>query len=124
MAIPELLHRLLSAAGPSGVEDAPLAVWREAASRFAEVREDPLGGLIAVPAGDGPLVALVAHVDEIGFIVTHLTEHGLLCVGSVGGWRPETLVAQRVRIATRDGVVDGVCCRAQRAARKRATASR
>ena len=43
MAAPELLRRLLTAPGPSGREAAATAVWREAASDFAEVSGDALG---------------------------------------------------------------------------------
>jgi endoglucanase len=50
----------------------------------------------------------VAHVDEIGMIVTHVDDDGFCAVASVGGWRPETLVGQRVRIFTRAGEVCGV----------------
>ena len=56
MPIPELLRKLLTAPGPSGYETAPAAVWREAASAFAEVSSDPLGSSVArvgVPTGHG-----------------------------------------------------------------------
>ena len=44
---PDLLHALLVAPGPSGHEDEPAAVWREAASAFAEVTSDTLGSSFA-----------------------------------------------------------------------------
>jgi endoglucanase len=109
VAIPELLQRLLAAPAPSGDETAALAAWRAIAEEFADVRADALGGLVALPRGGaGPLVALAAHVDEIGFIVTHVGDDGFCAVSSVGGWRPETLVGQRVRIFARGGEVRGV----------------
>jgi len=51
MAVPELLRRLLTAPGPSGYETPATAVWREAASEFAEVTGDPLGSSVARVAG-------------------------------------------------------------------------
>ena len=58
--------------------------------------------------GDGPSVAVVGHVDEIGLIVHHIDDKGFLWFTGVGGWDPIILVGQRVEIATRDGVVPGV----------------
>jgi endoglucanase len=62
-----------------------------------------------VPAtGDGPSVAVIGHIDEIGLIVHHIDDDGFLWFTGVGGWDPVILVGQRVEIATRDGIVPGV----------------
>ncbi len=58
--------------------------------------------------GDGPFVAVVGHIDEIGLIVHHIDDDGFLWFTGVGGWDPIILVGQRVEIATRDGAVPGV----------------
>ena len=110
MAIPDLLLALLRAAGPSGHEEPAARVWRDAASAFAEVHGDTLGTSFArVRAGEGaPTLALVGHIDEIGFAVTSIGENGLLSYTTIGGLSAETLVGQRVRIAGRDGEVRGV----------------
>jgi putative aminopeptidase FrvX len=108
--VPEVLRRLLTAAGPSGYEQAPAAVFREACSEFAEVTSDSVGSTVArVPGtGDGPTLAIVGHIDEIGLIVHHIDDDGFLWFTSVGGWDPVILVGQRLEIMTRDGVVPGV----------------
>jgi endoglucanase len=112
MALPETLGRLLTAAGPSGYEQAPAAVFREAAAAFAEVTYDSVGSTVArVPArppGGGRSVAVVGHIDEIGLIVHHIDDNGYLWFTGVGGWDPIILVGQRVSIATRSGPVPGV----------------
>jgi endoglucanase len=110
MPLPESLRRLLTAAGPSGYEQAPAAVFREAAAGFADVAADSVGSTVArVPGtGGGPVVAVVGHIDEIGLIVHHIDDQGFLWFTNVGGWDPIILVGQRVEIATRDGVVPGV----------------
>jgi endoglucanase len=110
MPLPDTLHRLLTAAGPSGYEQAPAAVFREAAARFADVSSDSVGSTVArVPGtGDGAVVAVVGHVDEIGLIVHHIDDDGFLWFTPVGGWDPIILVGQRVEVVTRDGVVPGV----------------
>src|SRR3712207_4295036 len=110
MAVPESLLKLLTAAGPSGYEQAPAAVFREAASAFAEVTHDSVGSTVARVPGTagGRSVAVVGHIDEIGLIVHHIDDDGFLWFTGVGGWDPVVLVGQRVEIATRDGVVVGV----------------
>src|SRR3954452_582198 len=111
MPLPDTLRKLLTAAGPSGYEQAPAAVFREAAAAFAEVVSyDSVGSTVARVPGtaDGPVVAVVGHVDEIGLIVHHIDDDGFLWFTGVGGWDPIVLVGQRVEIATRGGVIPGV----------------
>ena len=47
MATPELLTALLTASGPSGHEEEPARIWRDAASAFAKVTSDTLGSSFA-----------------------------------------------------------------------------
>src|SRR6266545_2888631 len=106
---PELLRNLLGAPGPSGYEGPASEVWREAAS-FAEVTSDSLGSSVA-RIGDPdahPLFAIVGHIDEIGLVLTHVDEKGFLYFAPIGGWDPQILLGQRVRIQSKDGPVAGV----------------
>jgi putative aminopeptidase FrvX len=59
-------------------------------------------------AGGLPKVMLSGHIDEIGLMVTHIDEKGLLRFTGVGGWDPQVLVGQRVRLQTENGEVVGV----------------
>ncbi len=113
MAAPELLTALLAAPGPSGHEQEPARVWREAASAFAEVSSDTLGTSFArVRAGaDAPTLAIVGHIDEIGVVVTNIEEQGLLSFTTIGGISPEMLYGQRVELLTRAGRVPGAISR-------------
>jgi putative aminopeptidase FrvX len=105
----EFLKRLLSTPGPSGNEGAAAKVWREEAGGFAEVGGDRMGNSFAtLNPGGSPRVMLSGHIDEIGMMVTHVDENGLLRFTGVGGWDPQVLVGQRVRIQARDGEVMGV----------------
>ncbi|MCA1688147.1 MAG: M42 family metallopeptidase [Actinobacteria bacterium] len=105
----EFLKRLLSTPGPSGNEGAAAKVWREEAEKFAEVRGDRMGNSFAtIGAGGSPRVMLSGHIDEIGLMITHIDDKGLLRFTGVGGWDPQVLVGQRVRIQTSDGEVSGV----------------
>ena len=105
----EFLKKLLSTPGPSGNEGAAANIWREEAKGFAEVRGDRMGNSFAtLNAGGLPKVMLSGHIDEIGLMVTHIDEKGLLRFTGVGGWDPQVLVGQRVRLQTESGEVVGV----------------
>jgi putative aminopeptidase FrvX len=114
--VPEVLREMLLARGPSGFETAPAAVWRAAASSFAEVSTDLLGTPLALVAARGKERArtpprrllVMGHIDEIGLIVTHIDDDGYLWFGEVGGWDAQILVGQRVVLDTRQGPVKGV----------------
>jgi putative aminopeptidase FrvX len=111
MATPELLHALITAAGPSGHESAPAKVWREGCATFSDdVRGDVVGSSMARIPGTagGPTLAVIGHIDEIGVHVSHIDDEGYLHFGEVGGWDPIVLVGQRVQIAARGGDVMGV----------------
>jgi endoglucanase len=109
VAVPPLLDALLAAAGPSGHEEEPARIWREAASAFAEVTSDTLGTSFArVRAGSGaPTLALVGHIDEIGVAITNVESDGLLSFVTIGGISPEALHGQRIELLTRGGRVTG-----------------
>lgn len=110
MAVPALLHTLLTTPGPSGDEAAPATAWRASAEAFAEVSADHVGSSVARVAGTagGPLLAVVGHIDEIGLIVTHIGDDGFVYFRGVGGWDWQILVGQRVEVAARGGPVPGV----------------
>ncbi len=112
--VPRALLDLLGARGPSGYENAPAEVWREAARAFAEVRTDIVGTPLALVAPrhgyDTPArrLLVMGHIDEIGLIVTHIDDQGYLWFREVGGWDAQILVGQRIVLDTRDGPVRGV----------------
>lgn len=58
-----------------------------------EVRVDNIGNVIALKKGtrnpDGKRVMLAAHLDEIGFIVSHIDEQGFLRFNTLGGFDPK-----------------------------------
>src|SRR3954447_12098693 len=113
MAAPELLTALLNAPGPSGHEEEPARIWREAASQFAEVTSDTMGSSFArVRAEQGaPTLALMGHIDDIGIAVTNIEESCLLSFTPVGGISPEMLMGQRFELMTRNGRIPAAVAR-------------
>ena len=115
MPLPDVLRKLLTAAGPSGYETAPAAVFAEAGRAFTDdVEVDVMGSVTARVKGTtpgAPFLAVVGHIDEIGLIVTHIDDNGFLRFMGVGGWDPQILVGQRIELTTRNGVICGVAGR-------------
>lgn len=102
-------ERLVDAAGPSGDERQPARVWREYTSAFAPTHADPLGSSVAAANDEGsPRIAVFGHIDEIGLLLNHIDDQGFVWFGNVGGWDPEVLVGQRVRILHDGNAVPGV----------------
>ena len=101
------LQRLLDAPGPSGYEQAPARVWREEASTFADdVTHDVVGNSYARISprqgiANAPRVILAGHIDEIGFVITHIDPEGYLWIEPLGGWDAEVIVGQRLRISAK-----------------------
>lgn len=104
------LRALLDAPGPSGFETAPVRLWRTEAEKFVNnTTVDVLGNATAtLNPGGTPRVMLAGHVDEIGLMVTHIEDDGLLYFDGIGGWDPQVLVGQRIRVLGRTGEVMGV----------------
>ncbi|HUF50184.1 MAG TPA: M42 family metallopeptidase [Longimicrobiales bacterium] len=104
------LRQLLDTPAPSGHESPAARVWREEAQHFAErVHADVSGNSIAILNENGsPRVMLAGHIDEIGVMVTHIDEEGILYFEGIGGWDSQVLVGQRIRLLARGGDVMGV----------------
>jgi tetrahedral aminopeptidase len=104
----DLLKRLTEAAGIPGYEDRIRAiVVPELEATCDEVSVDALGNVVGLKrgGGDGPRrkVMLAAHMDEIGFMVKHVSDEGFLRLQSLGGFDPRALFQQRVTVHARDG---------------------
>lgn len=73
-----------------------------------EVIYDNLGGIFGVKHGEGPKVMVAGHMDEVGFMVTQITENGMIRFQTLGGWWNQVLLAQRVQVMTDQGPIPGV----------------
>ncbi len=102
---------MTSAKGVPGNEEEVREVFREYAKPFADdIFYDGLGSVIAKHgAGGGPKVFISGHMDEVGFMVTKITEKGFLEFQTLGGWWGQVILAQQVEIKTREGkIIHGV----------------
>ena len=98
MDILEIIQALNACHGPSGNEGQVAAAIRTLAAPYVdEITTDALGNLICHKQGTGPRVMFAAHMDSIGFIITHIDEHGYLRFGQVGGLSAHDLPGTPVR---------------------------
>ena len=105
----ELLLRLSRAAGVSGAEEGIARAIEAELDGIAGCRRTPLGCVIAtVGAGRGPKVMTASHMDEVGFIVTHIEEDGFLRVAQVGGIDRKLYASACVTVHTAQGDLPGV----------------
>ncbi|MBQ9195730.1 MAG: M42 family peptidase [Clostridia bacterium] len=102
----QMIADFSNANGPSGFEDAVVAVARRYAPADAEIAEDSLRNLYirrAGNTGDRPVMQLDAHSDEVGFMVQAIRPNGTLKFLPLGGWVNSNIPAHRVRVQTRNG---------------------
>lgn len=104
-----VLKRLSEAYGPPGYEEEVREVLREELESYAdEVEVDRLGNIFFRHRGEGSLVMLAAHMDEVGILVTHIEEEGFLRFHPLGGIAERILPGQRFRLRGRRGELRGV----------------
>lgn len=108
-----LLKALCETPGVPGHEDRVRALIRaEIEGLFDAVTVDPMGSLLCrrdARKGKTPTrVMLLCHMDEIGFLVSHVSEQGFLYLHPVGGFDPRNLFARRVLVCTAKGDFKGV----------------
>ncbi len=118
----ELLERLCHTPGVPGREDRIRAVIsEEAEGLFDEVTTDTMGSLVCRRAPrtkeetkassddrKPTRVMLLCHMDEIGFLVSHVDDKGFIWLDPVGGFDPRNLFSRRVMVCTEDGDFKGI----------------
>ncbi|HHH50405.1 MAG TPA: M42 family peptidase, partial [Saprospiraceae bacterium] len=71
-----------------------------------EVSVDNMGNVIALKKGkEDKRMMVAAHMDEIGFVVTHIDDDGFLKFHTLGGFDPKTLTAQRVVVHGKEDLI-------------------
>lgn len=95
----DLIKRLCDASGVSGSEQAIAQIITQEIKDFADIKKDRLGNIIAFKKGKKEALTkfmLCAHMDEVGLIITTITDKGLLKFDTVGGIDPRVIAGKRV----------------------------
>lgn len=103
----DLLAKICKTPGAPGFEQKVRAlVLEELEGLVDEVETDNMGNVYAIKRGkESKRVMIGAHMDEIGFMVTHIDDKGFIRFHTLGGFDPKTLTAQRVIIHGKKDVV-------------------
>ena len=107
----ELFKTLTELPGTPGNEHQVRKFMRSQLEKYTdEIVQDGLGSIFGVKRGDqnGPKVMVAGHMDEVGFMVTQITDNGMIRFQTLGGWWSQVLLAQRVQVITDNGPVIGV----------------
>lgn len=106
-----LFQTLTELRGVAGNEHEVREFMREQLRPYSdEIIQDNLGSIFGVKKGktDGPTVMVAGHMDEVGFMVTSITDNGMIRFQPIGGWWSQVLLAQRVQVMTNNGPIFGV----------------
>lgn len=108
----QMFKEFTEAHGAPGFEKPVRELMRKYISNYThEIVQDNLGGIFGVKKSKdpfGPKVMVAGHMDEVGFMVTQITDKGFIKFQTLGGWWSQVLLAQRVNILTAKGEVEGV----------------
>ncbi len=103
-----LLERLTTVCGTSGNEQAVRDFIISKLPSDCEKTVDNMGNLIVTKKGkETPKnkVMICAHMDEVGFIVTSITDDGYLKFTTVGGIVPSAVFGRRVTFGEFTGII-------------------
>ncbi len=108
----ELIFRLCAAPGTPGDESTAAQVAVQELSQYGEAHIDKMGNVVAKLGRPGAKthIMLDAHMDQIGLIVTEITENGFLRVDRCGGVDRRVLPGSPVTIYGREVLTGIVCC--------------
>lgn len=105
----QMFKTLTELQGAPGDEKLVRDYMRQEMEPYAdEIIYDNLGGIFGVKHGEGPRIMVAGHMDEVAFMVTQITENGMIRFQTLGGWWNQVLLAQRVQVMTDNGPIPGV----------------
>ncbi|HIH89121.1 TPA: M42 family metallopeptidase [Candidatus Bathyarchaeota archaeon] len=108
----DIFTRFVEVQAPSGFEEPMMRAFMEEIKPYVdEVHGTPRGNMIAVQKGGNPKapkVALVAHLDQIGFIVFNIDATGFVRFRKIGGSVTRAIQGQHLQILTEKGPIVGV----------------
>jgi len=111
-SLSDLFFRLVAVQAPSGFEESMMSAFIDENEPYVdEVKGTPRGNVIAIQKGrdsDAPKVALVAHLDQIGFIVFNIDSAGFVRFRKIGGSVTRAIQGQHLQLLTEKGPIIGI----------------
>ncbi|MGC8691800.1 MAG: M42 family metallopeptidase [Thermoplasmata archaeon] len=103
MVFENLLKDMVFEFGVSGYEEPMKEKIMDHLKRYGTPHTDKIGNVYFTFGGNGKHIAFIAHMDEIGVIVTHIDKSGMLRIKRVGGVDSRMLYGQYLEFLCRDG---------------------
>ncbi len=107
----EMFKTLTELPGAPGNEHAVRKFMRQELEKVSDrLIQDKLGSVFGVKEGqsDGPRIMVAGHMDEVGFMVTQITDNGMIRFQPLGGWWNQVMLATRVDIVVGETAIPGV----------------
>lgn len=107
----ELFKTLTELPGAPANEHAVRKFMKEQLSAVSdEIIQDKLGSIFGVKHGenDSPRIMVAGHMDEVGFMVTQITDNGMIRFQPLGGWWNQVMLATRVDVMVGEKAIPGV----------------
>ncbi|MBO8427269.1 MAG: hypothetical protein IAC58_01755 [Firmicutes bacterium] len=108
MDLIKILKVFTELSGPSGFEDELSSLIFNLFKDFKEVNvvKDEFNNVYVsyLHSEDKPTIALFSHIDEVGFIISDITEDGFIKFKALGGWSKFNLSPMKVKIMRKDKI--------------------
>ena len=105
------MKEMMEAFGPSGFEREVNSLFKKHMTPYVDdVITDKLGsvGFVAKGSNERPRILVTGHTDEVGFIISSITDEGYLTFNQLGGWFDQVLLGHRVIVRGNKGDVHGI----------------
>ncbi|MCH5316378.1 MAG: M42 family peptidase [Eubacterium sp.] len=93
----KLIEKLVSVPCVGGNEEKLVETLKDILAPYGEVRVDAMNNVLCT-FGEGYHILLDAHIDEIGFVVTSITDDGFLKISPCGGVDRRMLLGAEVTV--------------------------
>lgn len=100
----DLLAELINLDGVSSDEGAVRKfIMKEARGHVDKISVDKMGNVVAMKKGKKPAMMFMAHMDEVGLMVSSINRRGHISISPIGGIDPYILVGQKIHVQTSKG---------------------
>ncbi len=107
----KFFENLIATPSPSGFETGAQRVWADYVKPHCDHFSTDAYGNAFARLGDAkhkPHIVLAGHIDELGFMASHINEEGFLFVQGIGGIDRALFRGQRVHVHGPQGTIGGV----------------
>lgn len=111
MNLKEELKNLCMCSGVSGTENSVAEYAKSVMEKYGDCKIDLRGNFICHKQGKGKKILLDAHMDQIGFAVSEITENGFVKLSKVGGIDRRVILGEEVEILGEEKVYGVISCK-------------